>query len=157
MGRHAPVPLEGRAVVAEYRSGRLTVWTSTQVAHVERTILARVLGLPEHRVRVISTDVGGSFGGKLHIYPEDAAIAWLAVKLGQPVRWIEDRREHFLASSHAREQRHEIEAAVAEDGSILGIRAHIVCDVGSGELLPPGTSPSMVSARNRSVRASCHR
>jgi carbon-monoxide dehydrogenase large subunit len=146
MGRHAPVPLEGRAVVAQYRRGRLTVWTSTQVAHVERTILARVLGLPEHRIRVVAGDVGGSFGGKLHVYTEDAVVAWLTMRLGRPVRWIEDRREHFMASSHAREQRHVLDAAVSEDGSLLGIRARIICDVGSGELLPPGTSPSFVSA-----------
>ena len=146
MGRHAPVPLEGRVVVADHSRGRLTVWTSSQVPHVERTILARTLGLPEHRIRVISEDVGGSFGGKLHIYPEDAVVAWLAMHLGRPVRWIEDRAEHFVASSHAREQRHFLETAVDDTGAILGIRARIVCDVGSGELLPPGTSPAFVSA-----------
>jgi carbon-monoxide dehydrogenase large subunit len=146
MGRQAPAPLEGRVVVAESRRGRLTLWTSTQVPHVERTVLARILGMPEHHVRVIAGDVGGSFGGKLHIYPEDAVLAWLARHLGRPVRWIEDRREHLLASSHAREQWHRIDTAVDDEGAILGIRARIVCDVGSGELLPPGTSPAFVSA-----------
>jgi carbon-monoxide dehydrogenase large subunit len=68
------------------------------------------------------------------------------MRLGRPVRWIEDRREHFIASSHAREQRHVMEAAVADDGEVLGIRARIIADVGSGELLPPGTSPAFVSA-----------
>jgi carbon-monoxide dehydrogenase large subunit len=146
MGRHAPVPLEGRVAVADYSRGRLTVWTSSQVPHIERTILSKALGLPEHRIRVVSEDVGGSFGGKLHIYPEDAVVAWLAMNLGQPVRWIEDRAEHFVASSHAREQRHYLETAVDDAGNILAIRARIVCDVGSGELLPPGTSPAFVSA-----------
>lgn len=146
MQRHAPMPLETRGAVAAYDRGRLTVWTSTQVAHVERTVLARVLGLPEHRIRVVAGDVGGGFGGKLHVYPEDAVVAWLAMHLGRPVRWVEDRREHFLASSHAREQRHEMEAAVDGEGNILAVRCRLVCDVGSGEILPPGTAPSFVSA-----------
>lgn len=146
MGRQAPMPLEGRAVVAEYRDGRLTVWTSTQVSHIERSLLARVLDLPEARVRVVCGDVGGSFGGKLHVYPEDFVVAIAAMRLHRPVRWIEDRREHFVASSHAREQRHVLEAAVNESGDILAIRAEITTDVGSGEILPPGTSPSFVSA-----------
>jgi carbon-monoxide dehydrogenase large subunit len=146
MGRHTAVPLEGRGVLASWDRGRLTVWTSTQVAHIERTILARALGLPEHRIRVVVGDVGGSFGGKLHVYREDALVAWMAMRLRRPVRWIEDRREHLVASSHAREQRHDLEMAVDQDGNIIGVRAAITCDVGSGEILPPGTSPSFVSA-----------
>lgn len=146
MQRHTAMPLETRGVVAHHDRGRLTVWTSTQVAHQERTILARMLGLPEHRIRVIAGDVGGGFGGKLHLYPEDVVVAWLATRLGRPVRWIEDRREHFLASSHAREQRQEMEAALAEDGTIAAVRVRLTTDVGSGELLPPGTAPSFVSA-----------
>jgi carbon-monoxide dehydrogenase large subunit len=146
MGRHAPMPLEGRVAVAAWERGRLTLWTSTQVPHIERTLLARTLGLAEHRIRVVVGDVGGSFGGKLHVYTEDAVVAWLAMRTGRPVRWIEDRREHLLASSHAREQRHWLDAAVDEQGDIVAIRARVVADVGSGEILPPGTSPSFVSA-----------
>lgn len=146
MHRHTAMPMETRGVLAEVDGTRLRVRTSTQVPHVERTVLARTLGLAEDRIQVIAGDVGGGFGGKLHVYPEDVVVAWLALWLRRPVRWIEDRREHLVASSHAREQRHNLEAAVDADGRILAVRASIVCDVGSGEILPPGISPSFVSA-----------
>jgi carbon-monoxide dehydrogenase large subunit len=144
--RQAPSPLETRGVVAEPQRGRLVVWTSTQVPHVHRTVLARVLGLAESDVQVKVPDVGGGFGGKLHVYPEDVLVPWLALRLGRPVRWIEDRREHFLASCHAREQRHELEAALDAGGKIAALRCRILCDVGSGEIFPPGHSPALVSA-----------
>ncbi len=146
MQRHTAMPIETRGCLAEYDGERLTVWSSTQVPHIERTVLAGVLGLGEDRIQVIAGDVGGAFGGKLHVYPEDAVVAWLAMELRRPVRWIEDRREHFVASSHAREQRQHIEAALDDTGQIVAIRCRITCDVGSGEILPPGTSPSFVSA-----------
>ncbi|MGH2513855.1 MAG: xanthine dehydrogenase family protein molybdopterin-binding subunit, partial [Candidatus Limnocylindrales bacterium] len=144
MQRQAPQPMETRGVVADYRAGRLTVWTSTQVPHVERTVLARTLGMSESDIRVIAPAVGGGFGGKLHVYREDVVVAWLACHLGRPVRWIEDRREHFLASSHARDQRMEMAAALDEDGGIAALRCQITCDVGSGEIMPPGLGPPMV-------------
>ncbi len=146
MQRHAPMPLETRGVVATVERGRLLVWTSTQVPHVVRTVIARTLGLPEHRIRVIAGDVGGGFGGKLHVYPEEVVIPALAWRLRRAVRWVEDRREHFLASSHAREQRHVMEAALDERGDIVAVRCDLVCDVGSGEILPPGVAPAFVSA-----------
>lgn len=146
MQRHAPVPMETRGVVATMERGRLLVWTSTQVPHVVRTVISRTLGLPEHRIRVVAGDVGGGFGGKLHVYPEEVVIPALAWRLRRAVRWIEDRREHFLASSHAREQRHVMEAALDERGDIVAVRCDLVCDVGSGEILPPGVAPAFVSA-----------
>ncbi len=146
MQRHTAMPMETRGVVATVERGRLLVWTSTQVPHVVRTVLARTLGLPEHRIRVVAGDVGGGFGGKLHVYPEEVVVPALAWRLRRPVRWIEDRREHLLAASHAREQRHLMEAAVDDRGDIVAVRCDLVCDVGSGEILPPGVAPAFVSA-----------
>lgn len=144
--RHTGVPLETRGVLAEFRDGRLTVWTSTQNPHIERTTLSYVLGLPEGSIRVIAPDVGGGFGSKTHVYPEDAVVPWLAMLLNRPVRWIEDRLEHMVSACHAREQAHEMEAAVADDGTISALRCRIVCDVGSGEIFPPGINTSFVSS-----------
>ncbi len=144
--RHTGVPLETRGVVAEFNDGRLTVWTSTQNPHIERTTLSYVLGVPERNIRVIAPDVGGGFGSKTHVYPEDAVVAWLAMRLKRPVRWIEDRLEHMVSACHAREQVHEMEAAVADDGTISALRCRIVCDVGSGEIFPPGVNTSFVSS-----------
>ena len=99
MNRQSTVPLECRGVLAygDHRNDELVVYLSTQGAHVVRIGLARALGLPENKVRIIAPDVGGGFGGKNRIMPEDIAVAAIAMKVGHPVRWIEDRREHLLA------------------------------------------------------------
>jgi carbon-monoxide dehydrogenase large subunit len=144
-GRHSAVPVETRGAVAEHRDGRLTVWSTTQSPHIERTTLALVLGVPEETIRVVAPDVGGGFGVKSHVYPEHALVPWLALRLGRPVRWIEDRGEHMTATCHARDQVHELEAAVDGDGRITALRSRIVCDVGSGELFFPGVAPSFVA------------
>ncbi|MGH7484405.1 MAG: xanthine dehydrogenase family protein molybdopterin-binding subunit, partial [bacterium] len=144
--RQAAMPMETRGVAAEFKRGRLTVWTSTQVPHVERTVLSRMLRMSESAIQVIAPDVGGGFGGKLHVYPEDAVVAWLAIHLGRPVRWIEDRREHFLGSIHAREETIELEGAIGDDGCLLALRARVTADLGSGETYPPGTAVPFVSA-----------
>lgn len=146
MHRHAPMPLETRGAAAEFRRGRLTVWTSTQVPHQERTILSRILGLSETDIQVIAPDVGGGFGGKLQLYPEDAVVAWLAMHSGRPTRWIEDRREHLIASSHARDEEVEIEGAVDAEGHLVALRARLLVNMGSGEIYPPGSAPAFVSA-----------
>jgi carbon-monoxide dehydrogenase large subunit len=131
--RYTGVPLETRGVLASYDPdrGELTVWSSTQVPHLLRTGLAAVLGLPERRLRVIAPDVGGGFGVKCNLYPEDAIVAALAMRLGRPVRWIEDRREHLLASLHAREHEYQVEAHVARDGEFLGLRVQVAVNVGA--------------------------
>ena len=144
--RHTGVPLETRGCVAQFEAGRVTLWSSTQSPHYVRTILARILGLPERRIRVIAPDMGGGFGIKSHMYPEEVLVPWLAIKLGRPVRWIEDRIEHFTASNHARDQAVHIEGAFTGEGRILAVRARIVADVGSGEIWFPGTGPSIVAA-----------
>jgi carbon-monoxide dehydrogenase large subunit len=146
MQRQSPSPMETRGAVAEYRGGRLTLWTSTQSPHIVRTTISLMLGLPEHAIRVVAEDLGGSFGTKTHVYPEEILVCWLARRLGRPVRWVEDRAEHLMASVHARDQLHELEAAIDDDGRVLALRARIVCDVGSGEIFIPSLTTSFVTA-----------
>src|SRR3990170_3169149 len=117
---------------------QLTVWSSTQIPHLLRTQLAAMLNVPEMRVRVIAPEVGGGFGSKLNVYGEEALIAHLAMKLGRPVKWIETRRENFLATIHGRDQINDVEAAVAKDGRILALKVRLVADLGAyHQLLTP--------------------
>jgi carbon-monoxide dehydrogenase large subunit len=139
--RLAPVALETRAVLACFLSEEklLTVWSSTQIPHLLKNHLARMLRLPEEQVRVIAPEVGGGFGSKLNIYAEEALVAYLAMRLGRPVKWIEDRRENMHSTIHGRGQVGEIEAAVKKDGRILGLRSKVVADVGAyHQLYTPG-------------------
>lgn len=130
--------MENRGVIAhlDRPGGTLTVWASTQAPHLLRTGLAEVLGLPESRLRVIAPAVGGGFGTKMHLFPEDIVVCLLALRLGQPVKWFEDRRENLMASAHARQQISRIEVAAKRDGTILGLRARLVSDVGAYSMYP---------------------
>ncbi|HTW88083.1 MAG TPA: xanthine dehydrogenase family protein molybdopterin-binding subunit [Candidatus Binataceae bacterium] len=134
--RYLGAPIEPRAYVASYDrfEERLTFWASTQHPHQLRACLADTLRLPEASVRVIQSDVGGAFGLKTPFYPDEALIAYLAKKLGRPVKWIEERSESFLAGGHAREERIQYEAAYRKDGKVIGLRVRIIADVGA-----PGT------------------
>lgn len=134
--RAAPLPLEGRGVVASLEGDVLTVWTSTQTPSLVRSQLAICLGLPEHRVRVVVPDTGGGFGQKMHLYPEEVAIAALALATGRPVRWTEDRRENLTAATQAREERVTAELAARRDGTVLGLRAEVLGDVGAYHVFP---------------------
>jgi aerobic carbon-monoxide dehydrogenase large subunit len=131
--RQTASPLEARGCVADYRpaSGRLTLWCSTQMPHRMRARLARELGLPEGRIRVIAPDVGGAFGQKEPLYPEEVVTPLLAMRLGRPVRWVEDRRENFTSSSQARDQAVELEAGVDREGRLLAMRARCTGDAGA--------------------------
>ena len=131
--RCAGMPLETRGIVAEWdaRRGALTVWASTQVPHALKGGLVAFLGLHESQVRVIAVDVGGGFGTKLQFYSEDILVCLLARRLRRPVKWIEDRREHFVATTHGREQFHDLEVGYDDDGVIVGIRDHAVTDTGA--------------------------
>jgi aerobic carbon-monoxide dehydrogenase large subunit len=138
--RMFPAAMEGRGVVAEYKPGekQLTVWSSTQIPHLLRTQIAAMLNVPEYSVRVITPEVGGGFGTKLNVYPEEALVAHLAMRLGRPVKWIESRRENFQTAVHGRDQIAEMEIAVKNDGTILGLRCHLVVDLGAYyQLLTP--------------------
>jgi carbon-monoxide dehydrogenase large subunit len=138
MNRHASVPLEGRGVLAYFdaRLDELVVYTSTQFPHVIRTELARCLGIAERRLRVVAPDVGGGFGVKSNLHPEEIAVAALALRLGHPLRWIEDRREHLLSSQHAREHEYRITAHADARGRILAVDAEVRVDAGAYSVWP---------------------
>src|SRR6266705_3653093 len=131
--RVAAMPIEPRGVVAQPDApdGRLTVWSSTQVPFAVRAAVAAALGLAEEQVRVIAPDVGGGFGAKGHVYPEDVLIPAVARRLGRPVKWIETRREHFLATAPDRDQHHQARLGVARDGSVTAIETTFTRDSGA--------------------------
>ena len=142
--RLAPIPVETRGVVARYYPGEdeLTVWSSTQIPHLLRAMLALMLGFPEHRIRVITPEVGGGFGCKLNVYREEGLLAYLAMKLKGTVKWIEGRRENMQATIHGRGQVGTVEAAVKKDGTILGVTYDSMLDTGAYlQLLTPGLPP----------------
>ncbi len=143
--RHNGMPMETRGVVADVRDGQVVVRTSTQSPHIVRTTIASMLGIAESSVRVITPAIGGGFGTKTHIYPEDVVMAWLALREQRPLRWIEDRAEHLVSAAHAREQRHVAHVAYDDDGTIRGLRCHIIGNIGSGEIFMPGTAPTFVT------------
>ncbi len=135
-GRCAAVPLEPRGVVADWDGETLTVWASTQTPSILRGALAAALGLAATCVRVVVPDVGGGFGLKVHVFPEDVAVAALARRLGRPVKWVEERRENLTAASHAREQRMDVELAADAEGNVRGLRARVVSDNGAHHVYP---------------------
>jgi aerobic carbon-monoxide dehydrogenase large subunit len=140
MNRHVAVPLEGRAVLAyrDHRLDELVVYNSTQVPHIIRLGLSEVLDLDEHRIRVIAPDVGGGFGSKARLSPEEAVVAALARELDHPVRWIEDRGEHFLASTHTRDHEYRVTAYADQRGKISGIDVELIVDGGAYAMWPNG-------------------
>jgi len=151
LNRQATVSLEGRGVLAywDHRLDELVVYLSTQGGQVKRLALSRMLGIPEHKVRVIAPDVGGGFGGKNRIMPEDVAVAAIAMKVGHPVRWIEDRREHLLASPHARDHTYDLVICAERDGTLLGIEGDIYIDAGAYALWPTGAfQEASMASRN---------
>jgi carbon-monoxide dehydrogenase large subunit len=131
--RYAAMPMECRGVVGlhDSRTDTLTIWSSTQVVHWVRREAAAVLQLPEARIRCVALDVGGGFGVKGHVYPEDLLIPFLARRLGRPVQWIEDRREHLICSCHSRDQIHDVEIGFDDEGRILALRDSFAVDGGA--------------------------
>jgi carbon-monoxide dehydrogenase large subunit len=125
MHRHGAVPLEPRCLLAEHDPalGHLTVWGTAKVKHFNRRILANLLGVETESIRSIECDVGGGFGARGEFYPEDYLIPWLAIELGRPVKWVEDRRENLVALNHSREQQWDVEYAATADGTLLAFRA----------------------------------
>jgi carbon-monoxide dehydrogenase large subunit len=137
-GRHTGVPIEPRGLVAEFEPATraLTVWMSTQVPHMMQAVFADLLGLAEHRVRVIAPDVGGSFGIKIHVYQDDLAACALAILLGRAVKWVAGRRESFVSDIHAREQAIDVEVAADGRGVVSAMRARITAAVGPYSAYP---------------------
>jgi carbon-monoxide dehydrogenase large subunit len=143
------LPLETRGVLAEPGSeaGCVTLHTATQSPHQVRGHVAHILGWPEHRLRVVAPDIGGAFGMKVWMYPEEPLIAYLADLLGRPVRWIETRREAFVASTHARAEWVELSMGFSHDGHVTGLKAHVVLD--------KGADPGTVSTGTALVSGAC--
>jgi carbon-monoxide dehydrogenase large subunit len=129
----AAMPMETRGVVAEWdaRDEKLTVWDTTQAPVAVRNALSSFLSLNERQVRVVAPFIGGGFGPKIMLYADELLIPWAAMQLGQPVKWIEDRGEHFFSTSHERGQVHDAEIALAADGRILGINDVFLHDTGA--------------------------
>src|SRR5207249_6427355 len=119
-----------RAVLAEDRAGRLTIYSTTQVPHFLRLFLALMLGLSEERIRVIAPDVGGGFGSKLQIYGEEIFCAWAARKTGRPVKWVATRSEDMMTSHHGRDQVAHVRMGAKRDGTLTAFHARIVADLG---------------------------
>jgi aerobic carbon-monoxide dehydrogenase large subunit len=131
--RLTAVPLETRGLIAEWDAAKqkLTIFGASKVLFFNRRVLAPMLGLPEQAIDMIELDVGGGFGVRGEFYPEDFLIPFAARRLGRPVKWIEDRREHLMATNHSREVDCELEIACTRDGVILGLRGHVYGDMGA--------------------------
>jgi carbon-monoxide dehydrogenase large subunit len=138
LARQCMSPLEGKGALAYWddRADQLVVYASTQVPHIIRTGLARFLGLDQARVRVIAPDVGGGFGYKCILQPEEVAVAWLALKHRRPVRWTEDRREHLIAAANAREHHYIVTAYADKRGRLLALDGEITVDIGAYSVWP---------------------
>ena len=131
--RHTALPMEPRGLIAEWDavSGRLTVWGAAKVPFFNRRILAQQIGLPEAAIELLENDVGGGFGARGEFYPEDFLIPFAARRVGRPVKWTEDRREHLMAMNHAREAECDIEIACRLDGTILALRGYGATNMGA--------------------------
>lgn len=145
--RHAGVPLEGRGAVASWdeASGSLTLHATSQTPHIHRGEIAKALKLTDHQVRVIAGDVGGGFGVKASLYPEDLVVSQLSRRLGRPVAWIEDRAEHLQAAAHARDHHYALRAGFDHDGQLTVVDAVLHANVGAYSTFPwtAGLEPLM--------------
>ena len=134
LGRQTGAPIEPRGVLAVPDGDGLTVWSSTQVPHWLRDALATWTGLAPPAIRVVAPNVGGGFGIKSMVYPEELLVSLTALRLGRSVKWVETRSEHFLAAVHARDQHHDISLALSAEGHILAIADDYVLDAGAGNV-----------------------
>ena len=131
--RLIPNSMEGRAVIADYNPGtnHVTLWTSSQIPHLVRLLLALVTGHPEHQIRVISPDVGGGFGSKLYLYAEEVIAFVIAKDLAKPIKWIEGRQENYLATTHGRDHIGDWEITGNRDGTITGLQGTVYANMGA--------------------------
>jgi len=131
--RLIPSAMEPRAAVASYNksTGELTLWLTSQNPHVHRVLIAGSLGIPEHKLRVIAPDVGGGFGSKIAAYPGEILVSRIAMELGRPVKWVETRRENFMATTHGRDRVEYVEVAAKRDGTVLGLRVRSLANMGA--------------------------
>jgi carbon-monoxide dehydrogenase large subunit len=139
--RLIPAFMEPRSVVAAPMgmSDEMTVWSSTQIPHVLRVLMALVTGIPENNLRIVAPDVGGGFGGKLQLYREEVLVTQLARKLGRPVKWTETRSEDMVATHHGRDQIQDVEIAATKDGKIKGLKVDLIANMGAYlQIITPG-------------------
>ena len=163
--RHTGVPLETRGLTAAYDPGTgvLRLWGVAKVPHFNRRVLADLLSHPEHRIHFVELEVGGGFGVRGEFYPEDLVVPWAAMRLGRPVQWIEDRREHLMATNHSRQQYHDIEIGFDADYRIVALVDRFVVDLGAyirthGVVVPELTAallPGPYRIPNYSCEALC--
>jgi carbon-monoxide dehydrogenase large subunit len=140
MNRQSGAPMEGRAVLAyrDHRLDEVVVYASTQTPHTVRVALGEILGIEQRRIRVVAPDVGGGFGPKARLYPEEIILAALALELDHPVRWVEDRSEHLLTCAHTRDHHYKVTAYADRQGKVLGVDTEIIVDAGAYGLWPQG-------------------
>ncbi|MFD9733619.1 xanthine dehydrogenase family protein molybdopterin-binding subunit [Umezawaea sp. NPDC059074] len=137
--RLIPAFMEPRSVVVDPGGGSITMWSATQVPHILRWMLSAVLGIPEHKVRVIAPDVGGGFGGKLQVTPEEVLTLLVARRLGKPVKWTESRTESMLSAHHGRDQIQQLTVTARRDGTVTGLKVDLLADMGAYlRLVTPG-------------------
>jgi carbon-monoxide dehydrogenase large subunit len=137
--RLIPAFMEPRAVVVQPQGDNYTLWSSTQIPHILRLMLAMITGMPEHKLRVIAPDVGGGFGGKLQVTPEEVISLLVARRLGKPVKWAETRSESLMSAHHGRDQIQYIDIAADREGNIKGLKVKLLADMGAYlRLVSPG-------------------
>jgi carbon-monoxide dehydrogenase large subunit len=131
--RLIPNAMEPRGAVAQYApaTGEMTIYVTSQNPHIHRVLLSGVLGIPEHKLRIVAPEIGGGFGSKIHCYPDEAIVAFCARATGRPVKWVEDRRENYIASIHGRDHIQDVEIAATRDGTIVGLRARVYANLGA--------------------------
>lgn len=145
--RYSPTPIETRAMLASFdrTENRLTIYASTQFPHALRTFLSQTLDFPENRIRVVAPHVGGGFGIKSAVFQDEVSTVILSMKLGRPVKWYEDRKEHLLTAGHERQQVHYVECAFKKDGTLLAIRDKAIADFGVSGTFWTEVQPAMLT------------
>ena len=133
--RTAGAPIEPRGVLADPHGDNFTVYSATQIPHIARFVLSLVVGIPEDKLRIVAPDVGGGFGSKLQVYPEEALVLALARRLGRPVKWIESRSENMLTAHQGRDQINYVKLGAKRDGTVTGCQVRVVADLGAYQLL----------------------
>ena len=143
--RLVPNAMEPRGVVAHFEPGKatMTIWSSTQNPHILKTMIAAMNGLGQHQVRAIAPEVGGGFGAKINIYAEEYVAAAISKQLGIPIKWVEDRSEAFVATTHGRDIIAYVDVAVRRDGKILGLKLRLIADIGAYNMLLTAAIPTL--------------
>ncbi|MEO7649004.1 MAG: xanthine dehydrogenase family protein molybdopterin-binding subunit, partial [Bryobacteraceae bacterium] len=143
--RLVPAPMETRGVVADYHNAEksITLYSSTQIPHLLRTLVAQMLGVAENRFRVVTPEVGGGFGCKFNVYAEEALMGFVSMRIGKPVKWIESRRENMQCTIHGRGHVDYYEIAAKRDGTVLGLRLKLIQDIGAYHQLLTAAIPTL--------------